>query len=57
MKSSKTFCLFSSIPPLCHFSPYSEPPRMLAMQYTPPCSMNITAVVLNDGVMFIWKPP
>ncbi len=27
MKSSKTFCFFSSIPARCHSSPYSPPPR------------------------------
>jgi len=30
IKSSKTFCFLSSIPALCHSSPYSAPPRILA---------------------------
>ena len=38
MKSSKTFCFFSSMPARCHASPYSAPPRMLAVTQTPPCS-------------------
>ena len=29
MKSSKTFCFLSSMPPLCQASPYSPPPRRL----------------------------
>ena len=31
IKSSNPFCLFRRRPWLCHFSPYSPPPRILAM--------------------------
>ena len=37
-KSSKTFCLRSSIPARCHSSPSSLPPRSAATAYTPPAS-------------------
>ena len=30
MKSSNTFCFFSSMPAWCQASPYSPPPRRLA---------------------------
>ena len=31
MKSSNPFCLLSNLPALCHFSPYSPPPRMFGI--------------------------
>jgi hypothetical protein len=40
MKSSKTFCLSSFVPALCHASPYSPPPRRLATASTPPRSIH-----------------
>ncbi len=40
MKSSNTFCFFSNIPASCQASPYSLPPRMLAVTQTPPRSRN-----------------
>ena len=57
MKSSKTFCLFSLVPALCHASPYSPPPRRLAMAYTPPCSIHTTREMEKLGVSEMLKPP
>ena len=57
MKSSKTFCLFASMPARCHASPYSPPPRRLATAYTPPGSSHASVVAENAGVQRIWKPP
>ena len=34
--SSKTFCLLCFMPPMCHDSPYSDPPRKLAHAIMPP---------------------
>ena len=30
-KSLNPFCFLSNLPPLCHFSPYSPPPRMFGI--------------------------
>src|SRR5205814_9196783 len=57
MKSSNTFCFFSSMPLLCHCSPYSLPPRMHTLAYTPPCSKKKIMEGLKLGVVAILKPP
>ena len=41
----------------CHFSPYSPPPRMLAMAYTPPISSHAMCAGLKVGSMEIPNPP
>ena len=38
MKSSNTFCLLPSIPPLCQSSPYSFPPLIPGNAMIPPSS-------------------
>ena len=57
MKSSKTFCLFASIPDWCHSSPNSLPPRMLASAKTPPDRSQVVARAENAGIMALLKPP
>ena len=57
MKSSKTFCFFSSIPALCHASPYSAPPRMLAVTHTPPSSSHAGTSCRYVGSVLTENPP
>lgn len=57
MKSSNVFCLFRSMPPRCHDSPYSLPPRRFATTYTPPRSSHGNMFELNAGLKDTWKPP
>src|SRR6202035_2640136 len=56
-KSSKTFCLCSSIPARCHSSPSSLPPRRLATAYTPPASTQASADGEYGGVRLMSTPP
>ena len=56
-KSSKTLCLFASIPALCHERPYSPPPRRTAMAKRPPRSTKAAQPTLNSGVIGMSKPP
>jgi len=57
-KSENATGLFSLIAALCHSSPNSPPPRMLATQYSPPVCSNIVAVEEeNEGLSEILKPP
>ena len=53
MKSSKQFCLVCSRPPWCHATPYSPPPRMLAIAKTCPCSSHCSRAGENDGFIEI----
>ena len=57
MKSSKTFCFFSSRPASCHASPYSAPPRMLAVTQTPPISSHAGTSWPIGGSVLIENPP
>ena len=58
MKSSNTFCLFNNRPPLCHFSPYSPPPRMLGYARTPSNkSTKANNVMLKLGWIEMLNPP
>ena len=56
-KSSKTFCLRSSIPARCHSSPSSLPPRRLAIAYTPPADTQARTFGEYAGVRLMSKPP
>src|ERR1044071_1084743 len=47
-KSSNTFCLASSMPALCHSSPYSPPPRRLGTATMPPCSSHIACAAHDE---------
>ena len=57
MKSSKTFCLFPSMPARRHSSPNSPPPRRFASAKTPPDSSHVVARTENAGVRLLLKPP
>ena len=57
IKSSNTFCFFSNIPALCHVSPYSPPPLILAKTNTHPCSKNAIRAALKLGFMDALNPP
>uniref|UniRef100_A0A7C8YKA9 Uncharacterized protein n=1 Tax=Opuntia streptacantha TaxID=393608 RepID=A0A7C8YKA9_OPUST len=58
MKSSKQFCFLSSVPALCHSSPYSPPPRILARQKTTPkCLKRMVRMTLKLGVRLTLNPP
>ena len=56
-KSSKLFCFRPSIPPWCHASPYSPPPRRFGIATRPPCSSQSSSERENAGVMLMLKPP
>ena len=57
MKSSKTFCFLSLVPPWCQVSPYSPPPRRLGWANTPPRSIHTRLAGLNAGVSEMLNPP
>ena len=57
MKSSNTFCFCSFIPAWCQASPYSPPPRMLAVASTPPRSIHPSQAGTNLGTSGMSKPP
>src|SRR6185503_15394307 len=57
MKSSKTFCLFPSIPALCQPSPYSPPPRRFGMAMVPPDSRKTYIDDEKNGCSLMLKPP
>jgi hypothetical protein len=57
MKSSKTFCLLRCLPAWCHSSPYSPPPRRLAIATTPPISIHAAYSTENIGVIEMLNPP
>ena len=56
-KSSNTCCLLARIPARCQSSPYSPPPRMPAMAYTPPASQKATRPGAKPGEEAMAKPP
>src|SRR2546422_2791873 len=57
MKSSNTFGLLSSIPALCHASPYSPPPRRFATARRPPSSSHRRRLAWKLGVREMLNPP
>ena len=56
-RSSKTSCLWCSIPARCQSAPNSPPPRRFATASTPPAATQMANIAENAGSTGMSKPP